>query len=176
MRYYINFDKVVNQLSPYYLSGRKLIMYLQALTKPLQDINLGFAEWAKETMIEATMTSQVIKFEWFLNRKFCKYFTDPSQLISIKNGNRTGVPIYNQSADVPISENMLLKFESEGVIDSTVLNYHNELTDGGTCSFIVYSPAIDIRKISMEEYVAMLSYYIDKYKVSGKTYKIKFNL
>ena len=42
MRYAINLDKTVNQLVPYYLGGRKLILYLQALMKPLQTINDAF--------------------------------------------------------------------------------------------------------------------------------------
>lgn len=176
MRYYIDFDKTINQLSTYYLSGRKMLLYLQALMKPLQELNIDFAEWAKETKIEATMTSQVIKLEWFLNRKFKKYFVEPSHLISIKNGHRLGVPIYDQSADVMEADNMLLSYESEGARDSVVLNYHDELTDENTCSFIVYSPQVNLKLISLEEYVAMLSYYVDKYKVSGKTYKVKFNL
>lgn len=176
MRYYINFDKTINQLSTYYLSGRKLILYLQALMKPLQDLNISFVEWAKETKIEATMTSQIIKLEWFLNWKFRKYFIDSSNLISIKNGQRLGVPIYNQSADISKAENLLLKHESEGVRESTVLNYRDEKTDKNTCSFIVYSPQINSKLISTEEYVAMLTYYVDKYKISGKTYRIKFNL
>lgn len=176
MRYTINFDKTINQFSPHYLSGRKLILYLQALLKPLQELNTGFVEWAKETRIEATMTSQVFKLEWFLNRKFKKYFEDTSGLISVKNGQRLGVPVYNQSADVSMDENLLLKYESEGERESTVFNYRNELTDENTCSFIVYSPQINTKLISAEEYVSMLAYYVDKYKISGKTYRIKFNL
>ena len=58
MRYRINFDKTINQLVPYYLGGRRLILYLQALIRPLQQANESFVEYAKETRIEAAMTSQ----------------------------------------------------------------------------------------------------------------------
>jgi hypothetical protein len=176
MRYRINLERVINQLSPYYLSGRKLLLYLQALLKPLQTINDEFAAWAKETKIEATMTSQVIKLEWFLNRKFSKYFSNSIQRISIKNGKRTGVPVYSESANIPEEDNLLLKYESEGNTASTAFNYSGELTEESECSFFVYSPEIDTRLVSMDAYVAMLSYYVNKYKTSGKTYKIKFNL
>ena len=175
MRYKINFDKVINQLSTYYLSGRKLTLYLQALIKPLQIINDEFVEWAKETKIEATMTSQIFKLEWFLNRKFDKYFSDSSQRISIKNGKRVGVAMYSEAADISQTENLLLKYETEGKKSSTALNYNGELTDENECSFFVYSPEIDIRLISKEAYIAMIAYHVDKYKISGKTYKVKFN-
>jgi hypothetical protein len=162
-------------MSPHYLAGRKLILYLQSLLKPLQIINNEFVEWAKETKIEATMTSQVIKFEWYLNRKLGKYLLNASQQISIKNGERVGVPVYFETADIPQSDNILLKYETEGKKNSIVLNYNGELTEENECSFFVFSPEINTQLISKEEYLALLSYYIDKYRISGKTYKIKFN-
>lgn len=80
MRYFINFDKTINQLVPYYIGGRKLILYLQALMSPLRRVNDDFVEYAKETRIEAAMTSQIFKFEWYLNRKFKKYFANGGRI------------------------------------------------------------------------------------------------
>lgn len=176
MRYRVYFDKTINQLIPYYLGGRKLILYLQSLMKPLQLLNDIFSEWATEMRIEVSMTSQVFKLEWFLTRKFKKYFLHSNQCISIRNGSRTGVPVYWQSADIPDEEDLCLTYASEGPRSSTSLYYHGEATEESTCSFIVYSPPIDDRIISSEAYQAMLSYYIEKYRVAGKTYKIKFNV
>ena len=93
MRYYINFDKTVNQLVPYYIGGRKLILYLQALLHPLRKLNDDFIAYAKETRIEAAMTSQIFKFEWYLNRKFKQYFIHGGK-ITIKNSEVLGTPIY----------------------------------------------------------------------------------
>ena len=120
MRYRINFDKIINQISPHYLSGRKLMLYLQAIMKPMKETNSEFEDWAKETLIEATMTSQIIKLEWYLNRKFRKYFIDKEQGISLKNGKRTGVPIYSESANIAKEDHLLLKCESEGDRKSVV--------------------------------------------------------
>ncbi len=173
MRYKINFDKTINQLVPYYIGGRKLILYLQALIKPLQELSNAFSEYAKEQRIETAMTSQIFYFEWFLNRKFSKYFLNGGQ-ITIKNGERLGAPIQWENADVDKLEDMLLYKEEEGV--KNVALYHaNEQTDGTTHSFVVISPAINTKLISKENYTAMLSHYIDKYRLSGKTYIIKFN-
>lgn len=173
MRYVINFNKTINQLIPYYLGGRKLILYLQALMKPLQLLNDAFAEYAKETRIEVSMTSQIIMFEWYLNRKLSKYFLNDGS-ISVKNGERIGTPIYNESADVSMSDNMLLYMEQEK--QSNLALYHsNESTDKNTFSFVVSSPAINTAYITTENYIAMLTYYIDKYRISGKSYKIKIN-
>lgn len=173
MRYTINFDKTINQLVPYYIGGRKLVLYLQALMKPLQTLNAAFSEYAKEQRIEAAMTSQIFYFEWLLNRKFSKYFLNGGQ-ITIKNGERLGVPIQWENADVDASEDLLLYKEEEG-IKNVALYHSNEQTDGSSHSFVVSSPAINTQLISIENYKAMLSHYIDKYRLSGKTYVIKIN-
>lgn len=175
MRYYINFDKTINQFVPHYIGGRKLILLLQSLMSPLQTVNDSFVEWAKETRIEASMTSQIFKFEWFLNRKFKKYFLNGEGQISIKNGEKLGVAIYHQSADIAETDNMVLYQESEGAITGEPLFYADEKTDESSVSFTVFTPQIDEKLITCEAYLAMMSYYIDKYRLAGKTYNIKFN-
>ena len=184
MRYAINFDRTINQLVPYYLGGRRLILFLQSCIKPLQAVNKTFVDWAKETRIEASMTSQIFKLEWFLNRKFSKYFDDPSQRITIKNGEKTGTPIYNQSAqDVLSTEQFILHSKAENSSQNAVLYHSNELTENSSYSFIVNcpklwkSPTSGLLRdgISENELLTMIAFYIDKYKISGKTYTIITN-
>lgn len=173
MRYKIDFDKMVNQLVPHYIGGRKLILFIQALMYPLHSVNQLFVSWAKETKIEASMTSQVFKLEWFLNRRFKKYLIGDER-ISIKNrGNNIGVPVYYQSADINIEDNMVMYHESEGQ-HGKPLYYADEITDENAVSFIVFTPPIDETLITREAYLAMLSYQIDKYRLAGKTYNIIF--
>ncbi len=177
MRYTINFDKVINQLVPYYIGGRKLILYLQALVKPLQALNEQFVEYAKETRIEASMTSQPIMFEWYLNRKLSKYFANGGT-IAIHTTERLGTPVYYQNVDE--AEHLLLhnKLENE---DSAKFYYQNEKTENSSYSFIVSSPMINTSlldadaKVAKQKYEAMLRNYIDKYRLAGKTYRIKYD-
>lgn len=174
MRYQINFDKLVNKLVSYYLGGRKLILYLQALLKPLQATNELFHEWAIETRIEASMTSQVFKFEWFLNRRFSKYFVDPNARISISNGTgNIGTPMYDERVSLIGIEHVKLYKESENG-ETTPFYKEGERTSPNPYSFIVSSPVIN-DTISQTDYLNMLRYQIDKYKLAGKTYKIIFN-
>lgn len=175
MRYFINFDKTINQLTPAYIGGRKLILFMQSLAFPLRSLNDAFVEWAKETRIEASMTSQVFKLEWYLNRKFSKYFINKTQRIAISNIAFTlGVPIYAEGASVPQTDNMVMHQESENINDDPFYFQH-ERTASNSYSFIVHSPTIDTTLISTEDYIAMLSYYVDKYKLANKTYTITFN-
>lgn len=174
MRYKINFDKIINQLVPFYLRGRKLILYLQAIMSPLRRINNEFAEYAKETRIEASMTSQIFKFEWYLNRKFSKFFASQGR-ISIKNSESLGTPIYHESANIPQADNAHIHYHSEGIgSDNLVLYRSDEQTESSSTSFIVTTPPIDTKLISEQKYIAMLKYVIDKYRLANKTYTIKY--
>lgn len=173
MRYSINFDKTINQLTPHYIGGRNLILLMQALVSPLQILNKDFSEYAAEKRIEASMTSQILPFTWFLNRKFKKYFLQKSGRITITNLATLGVPLYNESADIVQGDNLSLYTEKEG--KGKAFYYQNERTDTNTYSFIVHTPAIDTSLISKESYISMLTYWIERYRLAGKTYKIVFD-
>lgn len=191
MRYAINFDKTINQLVPYYLGGRRLILLIQSCIKPLQLVNEMFVEYAKETRIETSMTSQVFKLEWFLNRKFQKYFEDPKALITIKSGTKFGTPVYWEAAlDVQEEDKLKLQFQSESADNANIpIFYHKEeLLEESIYSFLVYVPklkevtdsgGVPIGQlqdgITMEQFKAMLSFWIDKYRIAGKTYSIIIN-
>jgi hypothetical protein len=173
MRYSISFDKTINQLTPHYIGGRKLILLMQALVSPLKSLNQDFTEYATEKRIETSMTSQILPFTWFLNRKFKKYFQSQAERITIINMATLGVPIYNENADIIQTENLSLYTEKEG--KGNAFYYQNERTDTNTYSFIVHSPAIDTTLISKQSYLSMLTYWIERYRLAGKTYKIVFD-
>lgn len=173
MRYSISFDKTINQLTPHYIGGRKLILLMQALVSPLKSLNQDFTEYATEKRIETSMTSQILPFTWFLNRKFKKYFQSQAERITITNMATLGVPIYNENADIIQTENLSLYTEKEG--KGNAFYYQNERTDTNTYSFIVHSPAIDTTLISKQSYLSMLTYWVERYRLAGKTYKIVFD-
>ena len=91
-RYSINFDRLVNMLVPYFLRNRKYVLFLQSLVSPLQKTNSKFLDFAREKKIEASMTSQVILFTWYLNQKYQKYFVDKNDSIEIEDAIDIGVP------------------------------------------------------------------------------------
>lgn len=175
MRYKINFDKILNEIVPWFIAGRKIMLFLSSCLKPLQELNNKFSEWANETRIEASMTSQVFKLEWYLNRKFSKYFLDPSMMFSIKDKLEIGASIYPEHADVYDIDNLLLYTEADSDKSKTeILRYEGEESEETMCSFIVYAPAINTALLSQQEYESMLKFYINKYKISGKTFIIKY--
>ena len=176
MRYRIPTDRLINQLVPYYLCGRKYILMLQSLAYPLRVINERFEKFAKEKHIEARMTSQVAYFEWYLNMKFSRYFNDVRDKIVISETEPLGVDIYYEKSDS--SRPFTVWSEREEVTTTNPLEEPREfysITEEQTInnvSFIVNVPAITI---SEREFVYMLSYEVNRYKIAGKTYNIKIS-
>lgn len=176
MRYRLPTDRLINQLVPHYLSGRKYILFLQSLVWPLKTLNDRFVVFAKEKRIEAAMTSQVFYFEWYLNRKFGKYLADPAQKIVIKESSPIGVDIYFENADY--SKPFTVWFEGEQILTSNeaenprLMHLLSEEKAVNKASFIVCVPQINITE---HEFVNMLSHTVNTYKIAGKTYLIQIN-
>ncbi len=68
--YSVNIPKQVGRLLPYYLRGRRMILFLSAVSHPLSFFNhatTGFTPWAHTKLYELSMTAQKIRLEWHLN-------------------------------------------------------------------------------------------------------------
>lgn len=172
--YKIDTDRLVNQLVPHYLGGRKLVLYLQSLLAPLKSLGAMWEEWATNKRIEAAMTSQVIMLEYFLNRKFNTYLLDPSLRIVISDGSTPGVPLYWEKASSNKSD-MVLYAKNENASKKQALRWKDEKTATTDYSFVVHCPAINTKKISEEELTAIISYYVDLYRIAGKKFIVKYN-
>ena len=176
MRYRLPTDKLINRLVPYYLCGRRYILLLQSWVYPLKTLNDWFAAFAGEKHIEARMTSQVIYFEWFLNHKFSRYFADPADRIFITESTPLGVDIYWENA---VSSRPFTVWKvNEQVMTANPLEKPREFyriaeeRAINKVSFMVNVPALTI---PVKEFVYMLSFVVNTYKVAGKTYLIKID-
>lgn len=171
-KYDFSIAKTVNRLMPHYLGGRKLILFLQGILYPLQPLQDKFATWAYEKRMEAAMTSQIILFTYFLNYKFRKYFVDKTQSISIDDGDINGLPMYWEIAGYP--DNPVLRYEDElvGTEERAVLHYYGEQSETSSVSFVVRCPEIDTNIISLEEMRNMVAFWVARYKLAGKKFKI----
>lgn len=122
------------------------------------------------------MTSQVIYFEWYLNHKFRKYLANADDNIFITESSPLGVDIYHQSA--VISKPFTVWYEGEAVLTSREDEkprefYHTaEEKAINKVSFMVNVPTITI---ATKEFVYMLSFVVNTYKIAGKTYLIKID-
>lgn len=176
MRYEINTDKLINRLVPHYLSGRRYILFLQSLVWPLQTLNEQFKVFTREKHIEVRMTSQIIYFEWYLNHKFGKYLEDSRDRIFIKDSESIGIDLYHEEAGN--SRPFTIWYNGEKITASKeeekprpfYLRAEEKLIN--QVSFMVCVPPIII---NTQEFVYMLSYVVNVYRIAGKTYLIKID-
>lgn len=165
-RYHVDFDAVANKATAFIYRSRHFVMLIQSLLYPIKAINDRFKDFALEKTIEANMTSQTMYFEWFINRKLAKYLGD--KRISFDNIIPLGTPVYF------IKENKehLFGVNSDDELDKDIA-VHNEYEKEGdlSYSFVVSVPEVDT--IDQTELNNMVRYWVDKYKVVGKTYTIK---
>ena len=170
-RYNFNTAKIANSLLNYQITNRARILFTQALLYPIQIIADKFKEKMIELHIEASMTSQVFYFEWFLNRKFKKYFTSDLDAIIILDAQDKGQPIFMQSENN--KDNFLTAYESEKELKEDLKPLYKTLEEESKRekNFTVFIP--DNTTIPTKDLINMVRFYVEKYKVAGKTYDIK---
>jgi hypothetical protein len=139
-------------------------------------LNDWFTAFAREKHIEARMTSQVMYFEWFLNHRFSRYFADTADRIFLAESTPLGVDIYRENA--VNSRPFTVWKENEQVMTANPLEKPREFYRiaeervTNKVSFLVNVPTITI---PTKEFVYMLSFVVNTYKVAGKTYLIKID-
>lgn len=176
-RYKLSTDRLVNRLVPYYLSGRKYILFLQSLVWPLHTLNEKFCSFAAEKHIEARMTSQVMYFEWYLNHKFGTCLKHGGEKIRISEGIPLGADIYHENASDGKPFTVWYNLEEVTAVirpeeRPRELHYLTEEKSVNKVSFMILVPEINIPE---KEFVYMLSFVINTYKVAGKTFLIKID-
>lgn len=164
-------DRIVNQLVPHYLGGRKLILFLQSCLQPLNSLNKEWKDWADEKRTEAAMTSQVILLEFYLNKKFSKYFKDKTDRIVLIEGSVKGVPVFYEGAK-PEKSHLVLYQSEEPQSKNVAFLYEGEKLVNGDMSFSVSCPDIDETKISKEELTSMITYHVKRYCIAGKKFNV----
>lgn len=184
MRYKVNFDRCVNQLVPHYMAGRKLILFLQSCLKPLQYVADAFNEYAKETRIEAAMTSQVGRFEWFLNHKFGKYLKDNGSKITVTEARHLGTIFHNETTQDPSAIHPVLYGKTEIVdgVSTALMYWENEQPEESKYDFNVNVPELAVNSnnlfedgTSLELFNKLLNYWINRYRIATKTFIINYN-
>ena len=87
------------------------------------------------------------------------------------------MPVYYQNVDTT----HLTLYKQDEQSDPEKFYYQHEKTEDSSYSFIVTSPPINTKlldvdaKVAMQKYETMLRCFIDKYRLAGKTYRIKYD-
>lgn len=176
MRYKLPIDRLVNQLVPHFLAGRRFILMIQSCLYPLQELNERFRTFARQKHIEARMSSQVLYFEWFLNDRFGKYLANPHERIFLRDSSPVGVDIYHQGAEN--SRPYTVWYQGEIVATPhpqevpRPLHRIAEERAINKVSFMVCVPRIIIPE---QEFVHMLCSVVNAYRLAGRTYLVRID-
>jgi len=164
-------------VTPPPMRGRDNILWIQSMVSPLKTINDAFQVFAREKKIEASVTSVVIHFEWYLNYKFSKYFTNQNDKITLAHYGDLGVPVFDDGETGEIPDLVWGENEDWSLApeDEKPNPYYDEFESLAAigASFKVLVPEVSILH---HQFDIMLRAEIDKYRLSGKTYNIEHNL
>lgn len=175
-RYKLFTDKLVNELLSPHQRGRRHTLWLQSILYPAQLLNSELRDFIVEKKIEAHVTSQVLHFTWYLNRRFSQYFLDSNDKIKILHYVDLGIPYYSLGEDgetpnvVYAIDEDLSESEIEGPIP---FFWEYESLNAIGASFKLLIPEITINE---NEFNIMLVSEVEKYRVAGKTYVIEYKI
>lgn len=99
-RYEVNSKTLVGRLVPFFLRGRRMLLFLSAVSSPLDSVNRPFLTWARNTIIDAATTSQVIVMKWMLKSKLQGYFKDSKDEFEFDTYDRSNyATLYENQAE-----------------------------------------------------------------------------
>lgn len=176
MRYKLDTDRAVNRLVPHYLSGRRFILFVQSALYPLQGLNERFRAFARERHIEARMTSQVIYFEWYLNYRFGKYLEDGRDRIFIRDSESIGVDLYHEQAECRRPCTIWYNGEEITATDEAECpRPFYRLAEEKLMNKVSFTVCVPPITIPTREFVYMLSFAVNRYRIAGRTYLIRID-
>ena len=144
-RFEIDNATVISKLLPYFIRGRKVILFLEAIAHPLVSIHNAFLEWGVEKQIECCVTSQKDVLLWYLTHVFKKYFVNTGE-----------------------------KFElSIREADGRIVAYEDHVGAMTGCTLHFYAPAIfETKKYDNENYRKDISIVMRRYLTCSIPYEI----
>lgn len=186
--YSINTARQVCRLLPYYLRGRKMILFLQAVSSPLSFFNTGdtaFNPWAHRKLLELSMNGQKIRLEWWLNNIFVSDYgitLRPGQLITIREEEVGNAIVYSRREirnhdSAPLfyphyipTVTRLRENVADAAKKNTVTRYRNEA--GGQGAWFVIT--IPYAGEDHQDIIRKVGLSISKFVPVGTMYKVEF--
>ena len=82
----INNAKLIGRLLPWWIRGRRISLFLQALLYPIKSAHDTFKKWGLERYIESHITAQKASLEWYLKYKLKHHFRNEHDEFFIAQG------------------------------------------------------------------------------------------
>lgn len=174
--YNLFLDKLINDLTPSFLRGRSHLLWIQSTLFPLQNINDEFRGYTDDKIIEANMSSAVLHFEWYLNRKFGAYMANENEKIKLSHYEDSGTLFFNDGdvGELPnVAWDISDDWSSAPVAEQPQPLYSMlELIAMLPASFKVTVPVLN-SLLDVTKFNIIMKAEIEKYRLAGKTYIIE---
>ena len=186
--YSIDTARQVCRLLPYYLRGRRMVLFLQAVSSPLSFFNTGdrpFNPWAHRKLLELSMNGQKIRLEWWLNNIFVSDYgieLREGQAITIREEEVGSAILYSRNEirnhdSAPLfyphyipTVTRLRNDHEDAAKKNTVTRYRNE--SGGQGAWFVIS--IPYAGDDHDDIVRKVGLSVSKFVPVGTMYKVEF--
>lgn len=177
-RYTVSSKTLVGQVVPFFLRGRRILRFLAAVCTPLDSVNKSFCEWARDTLVDAAMTSQVVVMKWGLKCKLGKYMLNSADDFYFDTYDRSNyATLYENNAeqDGAPEVKQIYMSENEGEklgenVARVLIRDRDEITGEGN-EILIAAPPHNGR-VTDEEYERLIKQCLEKYLVYDVEYKI----
>ena len=176
-RYSINTARTICETTPFFVRGRKLLLFLEAVAHPLVSIHDEFKKWAVERNIEASVTSQILPLQWYLTYKFKSIFLDKTNSFRIIDNTMSDAWLSYKDEHMAIElKKVLTNVDEENLPEGfTNLRIENSTeSDGAEMSeYTIIAPAIqEIAKYTNVNYLNDIRKIMSKYLTTQVKYEI----
>ena len=177
--YKINNSKIICRVLPFFARGRKLVLFLEAVSIPLIRLNRAFVEWAYEMVVRVKMTAQTIVLTWYLNYKFKHLFQNSHDSFEILQDDEIEYLIaFNIDEVIPIKilASRIVNNNEQGLLSSLSKPMKDISKRLFSYSITINAPAITTTQTyTNRQYLKDITEALNYYKISFVKYIININ-
>ncbi|MEM6734468.1 MAG: hypothetical protein AAF620_00220 [Bacteroidota bacterium] len=166
--YNLSLEKTVQRLIPPFLRKPRQTQWLLALTFPLRFLNDTFLRYVNDTRIVATLTSQTLLFEAYLNATYNAFFTSINDKIEIVHDEDLAISTYFSFETGVLEVFTYYEYESDSAPD---VYFSSEKAGDIPKSFRVLLPATFEGN---DELIRQIVGTVESYRVSPFDYDIVY--
>lgn len=174
-KYQIDNARAICRLLPFWIRGRKIILFLEAISHPLKSVHDKFKEWAYERLIDAAITSQQLSLVWYLNHRLRKHFINQEDSFRItSDAYSEGEVIYNFSENMLAGNHYAYDFEEEiqQSTENMMLKNFDEGVEYNADIVIIAPNIVETIDYSESNYKNEIRRYIDAYITVPDRYEV----
>lgn len=180
-RYTAKSETLISRLIPLFLRGNKMFKFLSAICSPIDKANENFQSWAKDMLIDAATTSQIIVLKWSLKAKLSKYFENEEDVFYINTYGRTNyTTVYENQTEQnlhPEADNIYMPEDTTDTSvaeDVQVVIRDKEEISSESNDLTVVAP-VHNSSITDEQYIQKIKQCIEPYLAYDMEYQVVIN-